>query len=627
MRIRYFFLVLLIAILSITGCSKPEPDQAINKYLEAYQKMDFTEKYNMVTQQTREMITEVQFVNKYEDVYEKLGITDLNITVLKSDEIQWNVVDNKVEIPLKIDFSTWKVGKITVNQNVKMVYIDKQWLIDWEVDDIIPQLQSLNDRIDVIRTLPVRGNILDRKGNPLSQESTVYAVGIFPGKAENLDSSINQLAKLINLNPASIKKLLQQTGVKPHHFVKIYYISETEFEQKKADLMSIPGVDYATDFRYARTYIELTGLSSTLGYLGEINKGELEEKYTEGYQIRDLVGRIGLEKVMENKLRGKPGYLLRVLNSQEEERSVIKFTRPVPGEDITLTIDRRLQTIIERILQDFKGCAVALKPDNGEVLALASFPGFKATDFNLAAYSRKRLSGLISSTDINQLLLDKTQRLFNKPVTGLYIPGSTFKVITALTALEYDDTYDPEKKVNIPDDIWKAEAGWGNYVVKRVPRPEGPVDLTAAMKWSDNIYFARLAYNLGSDKLYKMADRLGFGETIPFIFNTGSSSLARIRPIINSITLADTGYGQGEVLMNPLHLSLIYSALATDGKMKSPVLLKDASEINIWKEKIADEKNIKLLQKILKVNIEDETAYAHPAYIEGLNMAGKTGTA
>ncbi len=615
---KQFNLVILsiFLIFLITGCSRPTPDETVQTFLNYLSAGQYAEMYQLLTVEAKQRISEQDFAAIYQDIYQKVGNLKLELemqTLAEGEE--WPVEDNRVDIPINGSMLTWTVDEIGMNQTLQMVYEEKAWRVDWQPTNILPQLTDLSYQVEVSRTSANRGNIFDRGGKQLAGPGKIYQIGLVPGKMLNWDETIYLMANLLGLSSQRIEQELHQKWVQPNLFVPLRSITAEEWSAKKNDFMSIPGM--LASSQEGRIYTTPVSLAPTIGYLGEINSKELAQWKTDGYVVGDLIGRTGLEKREENYLAGKPGYMIRIVDQSDNEQALVKFTRPMHGGDVFLTIDSTLQKIIERAMGDRQGIAVAMVPNTGEVLALASFPGFDANEFTLGSSSQK----------INQLLNDPGNPLINRPIQSRYIPGSIFKPITALTALELYPEYDPTNKVSIPEDTWRAEAGWGSYSVRRVSRPEGPVDLSAAMKWSDNIYFAQLAYQMGSEPLFTMAKRLGFSEPIPFTLEVELSQLATKQFIPNAITLADTGYGQGQVLVTPLHMAMIYSALATDGKLRQPVLLTSEERGVIWKDNIATIEHFGLLKDILALTIQDPEAFAHSAAISGLELAGKTGTA
>ncbi|MCK4258027.1 MAG: hypothetical protein KAX49_03565 [Halanaerobiales bacterium] len=612
-----FFLCLLVFLLMffVSGCGLPEPDEAAQLFLSRLINEQYEEMYQMLTNEIKAEMTSGSFASYYRNFYDKLGKTRLTLEMVKPNDEKWDIQDNRVRIPIEGMMLTWRVGDLSMNQTLKMIYEEKEWRIDWQPRNIFPQLTNLNHQLEITRTTAQRGGIYDRLGYELAGLGKIYQIGMVPGKMENWDASINTLSELLDLSPAKIEKTLQQKWVRLDLFVPLRSITNEEWLSKRDDLLEIPGLLASSS--ESRVYYSPYSLAQTIGYLGEINQNELKDWEKEGYEVGDWVGRAGLEEKFEKTLAGKPGYMIRIVDENGKEQLMIKFTRSMNGNDLFLTIDKTLQQIAESAMAERRGVVIAMAPQTGEVLTLASFPGYDGNEF---LFGR-------SSTRLKEILNDPFSPLLNRTIQGKYIPGSTFKPLTVLAALELVSEYDFSKKVEIPEDTWRAESGWGSYRVKRVSRPVGPVDLYGAMKWSDNIYFAQLAYQIGSEHLFTISERVGFEEQIPFALDVATSSLSSSRPIANSILLADSGYGQGQILMTPLHIAMIYSAIATDGKIRQPVILSNEEQGSVWKDAIGTIENIDLLQDVLKVTVQDEEAFAHKANIPQLDMAGKTGTA
>lgn len=614
-RIRIGILLCLLTIF-LSACSKPAPDEAAQTFLTRLQEGQYQVMYQQLSTRAKARISEGDFISRYQEILQKVGKTRLTLKMVKPAEGEkWSIEDNRVAIPVIGEMLTWTVGDLKMDQTLHMIYEEKEWRVDWQLSNILPELTSLNDRVKVTRTLAERGGIYDRHGEVLAGTGKVYRIGLVPGKMANWETTIEEMAKLLDLSPQRIQRALEQKWVRPDHFVLLRFITQREWQEKKERFMAIPGMLASSSG--SRVYSDLKSLSPTVGYMGEINQKELAENQMKGYQVGDLIGRDGLEQRFEDYLLGKHGYMIQILDQEGNEKDMVKFTRPMKGDNLFLTIDSSVQVMLEQAMGDKKGFAIVMLPKTGDILGMASLPGFDANEFLLGGESNR----------ITQILKDPATPMLNRPIEGQYIPGSTLKPLTALAALEFVPDYDPLQQVEIPNDTWRAEAGWGSYHVKRVPHPEAPLDLYSAMKWSDNIYFAQLAYKIGSEPLFKMAERMGFGDKVPFILNVAESTLALERPINNKITLADTGYGQGQVIMSPLHLMMIYQALATDGQIKQPILVQSEEQGKVWKESFASQENLTLIQDVLKVAIQDEEALAHKVSIPGLNLAGKTGTA
>lgn len=606
-----------MVIVVLSGCAffRPKPDETAKTFLEHWKNGRYEEMYRLVTAGKQSEIPESDFVKRYQTIYDAIGKTELRVQMVGPEKGKYEVKENRTVIPLQGVMLTTTVGEIVVDQEMTLVYESKAWRVDWKPTFILPQLKEWTYRVQVNQVSGERGHIYDRNGEMIVGTEAIYRIGLVPGKILNREKAIMALSTLLHLSTQRIEQALEQTWVKPESFVPLRAITQEQWQMKKAQFLAIPGMLASNDS--GRIYAGTPGLASTIGYLGELNAKELERLREKGYRSGDRIGRDGLEKQFEAQLAGKPGFKVRFLHQNGQEQEVIS-SHPQKGKDLNLTLDLVLQQVIEKAMGNRRGVAMALNPKTGEMLAMASFPGYDPNEFNLGG----------STNRIREILESPDKPLLNRVTQGKYIPGSIFKPLTALTALELDPAYDPAKKVNLPQSTWQPDASWGSYVVRRVPRPAGPVDLHAAMKWSDNIYFAQLAYRLGSDRLFQMAERAGFETAIPFSLDVARSKLASQRPIPSTVLLADTGYGQGQVLMTPLHLALLYGALGTDGHLRQPVLLSTEEKGKIWiEEPLGSEEHLKLLQDVLRVTVQDPKALAHDAHIPGLDLAGKTGTA
>lgn len=614
---RKIWIGFLIGVVLLSGCAffRPKPDETGKTFLELWQKGQYEEMYRLLAVARQGEISETDFAKRYRTIYDAVGKTTLRVQLVEPEQGKYEVKENRTSIPVQGTLGTSTVGEIVMDQNLEMVYEDKQWRVDWKPTLILPQLKEWTYRVQVTRTSGERGHIFDRNGELLVGTGDMYRIGLVPGKIQDRAKAVAGLATLLNLPAQRIEQALNQKWVEDGSFVPLRSITKEEWQAKKSQFLAIPGMLASSDT--GRVYFGTASLAPTIGYLGEINAKELESLKDKGYRSGDRIGKEGLERKFESQLLGKSGFKVRFLDADGHEQAFLS-SNPQKGSDLTLTLDLGLQQAIEEAMGDRRGVAVALNPKTGEVLALASFPGYDPDEFNLGGGSNR----------VNEILQDPDKPLLNRAIQGKYIPGSTFKPFTALTALEFDPDYDPAKKVELPQSTWQPDPSWGNYVVRRVPRPAGPVDLHSAMKWSDNIYFAQLAYKLGSDPLFQMAERAGFDKVIPFTLDVAKSKLASNRPIPSTILLADTGYGQGQVLMTPLHLALIYGAFATDGRLRQPVLLATEEKGKVWLEQpLGTDEHLALLRDVLKVTVQDPKALAHDAHIPGLDLAGKTGTA
>ena len=207
-----------------------------------------------------------------------------------------------------------------------------------------------------------------------------------------------------------------------------------------------------------------------------------------------------------------------------------------------------------------------------------------------------------------------------------YAPGSTMKLITAAIGLN-TGKINPDESIEINGLTWQKDSSWGNYKITRVENVS-PVSLREAAKHSDNIYFAQAALKIGSDDLISGIKGFGIGEEMTFEYPMTDSSISNDGSLNSEILLADTGYGQGELMVTPLNMALAYSALANNGNIMTPrLVLSDNSTASIWKESAIKPENLHTLIEDFSAMVNDEDGHAYEMKIDGYNIAAKTGTA
>ncbi|UUZ97768.1 hypothetical protein LJK87_48560 [Paenibacillus sp. P25] len=266
-------------------------------------------------------------------------------------------------------------------------------------------------------------------------------------------------------------------------------------------------------------------------------------------------------------------------------------------------------------LEKDTGAGAAIQPMTGEILALVSAPSY---DPNLW------IAG-VSAAQWKAWTEDPDKPLFNR-FAHAYAPGSSFKPLMVAAAMQAK-TLDPEQVKTITGKQWKKDASWGNYYVTRVSDAASDINLSKALMYSDNIYFAQAALDMGKDRFTAELGKFGFGEKLelPLAVDVSSLSNAGIK---NEIQLADSGYGQGEVVMTPIHVAAAYTVFTNGGNMLKPVLeLKDRPTGEIWKSGLIAPDVSRTVTTKMKEVIDNPAGTGHAAKIQGLSLAGKTGTA
>lgn len=366
-----------------------------------------------------------------------------------------------------------------------------------------------------------------------------------------------------------------------------------------------------------RVYPLNEAAAQLVGYVKNINQDELKKLKNQGYTRYDSIGETGIEKIYEKQLKGENGAVIYIKDSMGTPKATIAEKKVQDGKDIKLTIDSNIQNALYNQLKGDSGTAVAVNPKTGEILAMVSTPSF---DPNLFALDKG-----IPSNKWNEIINNPLNPL-NARFTDTYAPGSTFKVITAAIGIKSGKLL-PQTGVKITGLNWQPNRSWGSYFITRVDNILEPENLEKAFVYSDNIYFAQTALKITKSTFIDGIKQFGIGEEIPFEYPLRESQISKNGNIKNNIQLADSGYGQGEVSINPVQLSMIYGSLVNGGSILKPHLLYGANLSDVWKENvISKDARSEILNDLIQV-IKDPHGTGHGASVPGISLAGKTGTA
>ena len=355
-----------------------------------------------------------------------------------------------------------------------------------------------------------------------------------------------------------------------------------------------------------------------MGYIQQVTAEDLEENPDKGYTSQSRIGRTGLEAIYEDRLRGTNGCRIYIEDRNGEEKEVLAWREVQDGEDITVTIDAELQSALYDAFAEDRSCHVAMNPATGEVLALVSTPSYDGNSFVLG----------LSDAQWNALNEDPGQPMYNR-FRASFVPGSSLKPVIGAIGLT-TGTLDVEADMGDSGLSWQQDESWGTYTVTTLEDYDGPGNLENALIYSDNIYFAKAALQIGSETLEEQFGKIGFLEAVPFEFGTTPSQYVNEGNSLSSdeILLADTGYGQGEVLVNPIHLASIYSAFVNDGNMIRPVLeYSGGSAPQYWIEGAFDPEAAETVRNDLIQVVESPEGTGHSVRVDGVTLAAKTGTA
>lgn len=441
------------------------------------------------------------------------------------------------------------------------------------------QTRSNSNRIKLLPVAPNRGLIYDRNGILLADNKPVYSLEVIAEDVDDIKTSIVEVSQLLDISPERQNKFFKSMKRK-RRFKPVELHSRLSDQQ--VALFSVNQHKYPGIFVNARLkrYYPFSDLTThNLGYVARINRKDLNKLEREGksenYAATYGIGRLGIERYYEDMLHGTIGHQEVEINNQGRVIRTLNYTPPLPGKDLTLTLDIELQMIAKRALSGKRGAIVAMNPQTGGVLAMYSNPSY---DGNLFVHG-------ISSKNYKKLLNSKDLPLINRSVQG-YPPASTVKPFLALTGLE-ENVITPSTEINDPG--WYQLDGLPNKYRDWKPWGHGKVNLTKAIEQSCNIYFYDLAFKLGITKISNMMERFGFGDYTGIDIHEENKAImpsvawkrARYnKPWYTGETLS-VGIGQSFWTVTPLQLAQALTTLVNHGERKVPHLLKANSELII----------------------------------------------
>ena len=583
-----------------------KPEDVLIKYVGYVNEQNYEEMYKLLTNDSKEQISKEDFITRNKNIYEGIDMTDMKIEITNVTE-----ENSKTYVISYNQSMNSEAGKIEF-ENTANVIKDKElgYQLNWKSSLIFPNLSS-TDKVRIKTISAERGSIVDKNGNMLAGLGTVSSVGIVPGKlGENKDENIEKIANLLGTTADSINKTLSASWVKDDTFVPLKKIQVDSIELKE-QLLQIPGIKITST--KSRVYPLGEASAHLVGYVQNITADELKENRGKGYTSTSVIGKAGLEKKYEKRLKGKDGVEIYIEDSDGKRKKDIAKIDVQNGETIKLTIDSTMQSKLYNELKNDAGFFVVMHPNTGALLALVSTPSYDPNDFTL---------GL--STEKWNAIKDNE----NKPMLTRYLqsycPGSTFKAVTGAVGLTTG-------KLSTSDTFsysglsWKKD-GWGQYDITTLTAYSGPKNLENAMIHSDNIYFAQAALQIGAKSFTSGLKQIKFGENIDFTLGNIKSQYTNNGEISNEKVLADSGYGQGEILVNPIHMASIYSAFANDGNMIKPYL-EEGTETSYLVEGAFTKEAANTIKEDLIQVVENQEGTAKDMRVQGRTIAGKTGTA
>ncbi|MGO3872971.1 MAG: penicillin-binding protein PBP4(5) [Lacticaseibacillus paracasei] len=527
-------------------------------------------------------------------VFDRVGASDIKITNVKTKKY-----DSKTyELTFTANMNT-KIGKLSAQHyEAPIVKVGDNWRIQWSPRLLFPSMDG-KDTVQIDLIAATRGQIYDRNNQLLAKNGDVTQAGLVPGKlgtGADRTANLEKIAAAWDVKVTSLETLLKQSWVTDDTFVPVKIVTDSPV---------MTGAAYQTIG--SRTYPLGEAAAQLIGYVGTATADDIRKDPT--LTANSKIGKTGLEQVYDKRLRGTDGGQISIQNGDNIHPLLTK--KAVNGKSLKLTIDANQQKIAYTQLAGKAGSVVTMNPTNGELLTLASSPSYDPNAF---------VNG-ISQTDYDKYA-NNTSLPFLSRFAQRYAPGSTFKMLTAAIALQ-NKTITPDTTKSISGLKWQKDSSWGDYKVTRTVDAASE-NMTQALVNSDNIWFAQTALKMGAFAYLKgLAPLFKTQADLPLTMK--KAQISNSGKLASETLLADTAYGQGQLLLSPIEQAAMYSTIANGGTMQQPTLIqgtKGKRTSSVLQANAAD-----TVKTALTHVVSDQAGTAHDLAIDGHTIAAKTGTA
>jgi penicillin-binding protein 2 len=612
----------------------PSTEAAASAFLDSWQNDDYPAMYAMLTRASREAISEEDFVTRYADIAATMSLQTLSYEILST-----LTNPSTAQTAFRVTYETKLVGVLQRDMLMQFELEGGQWHITWSPELILPELAGGN-RLVMDYRIPARGDIYDRKGQPVVTWSSAVALGIVPGQI-NPDSEsflLSELSRLTSLSPGTIQAFYQ--FAQPDWYVPVGETTAEEFNNRLGVLSGLGGLAW-TEYQ-ARFYHNGGIAPQSVGYMLSISPEQLVEYRRLGYRGDERVGASGVEKWAEDFLAGKHGGSLYVVSPEGQIVTRLAASDPEPAQTIYLTIDRTYQQQVQAALAGFRGAAVVLERDTGRILALVSSPGFDPNLFEPANRNNMLLSSLLN---------DGNRPLFNRATQGTYPLGSVFKIVTMAAALESDSytplsTYDCQYSfteligITLYDWTWERCQRELRETGECRTQPSGLLTLPEGLMRSCNPWFYHIGLALYNQDqataIAEMSRAFGLGRA------TGLEQVPEASGQIvdppSPLDATNQAIGQGDNLVTPLQVAAFVAAVGNGGTLYRPQFVERIQPIEgaptlVFEPQATGElplspENLRVIQDAMKAVVDNPRGTAN-LRLRGLifRVAGKTGTA
>ena len=584
------------------------PEEISNAYFEYVNEGKYEKIYDLLTTESKEKISQEDFVKAYNNFFEEIeceAIKTANINLQKQDAYNTKVTYTNSVRTL--------YGEFDYENSLNLKKLDdKKYYIDWNYNAVYPNYDA-GYSVKINTDEAKRGSLIDRNGILLAGSGYIASVGLVSGwmNSDTKEQDIKKVSELLGISAETINKKMSASYVKSDTFVELDTISKQEL-QLLSNLREIEGIKI-NDVE-SRVYPLGEKAAHITGYVQKANSDDLKEN--KKYDENTLIGRTGLELAYNERLRGENGYEVLLIDENGNTKSTVLKTEKIDGENIKLTIDANIQSTVYDIYSEDNSATVVMYPGTGEIIALVSTPSYDPNKFVIG----------MTTQEWNDLNNNPNNPMYTRFLKR-YAPGSSFKPVIGAIALETGtiNSYDEYEKSGTS---WQKDSSWGSYYITTLKEYDEPATLLNALIYSDNIFFAKTALKIGAEKLEKELRELGFEKDLEIDLEAKNSQISNDGKFTSEIQLADSGYGQGQILLNPIHYAAIYGIFANNGNMVKPYIeMAQDTETTFIKEHAFSKQVTDVIKNALIQTIENPEGTAHSAKIEGLKLAGKTGTA
>lgn len=527
-------------------------------------------------------------------VFDRVGASDIKITNVKTKKY-----DSKTyELTFTANMNT-KIGKLSAQHyEAPIVKVGDNWRIQWSPRLLFPSMDG-KDTVQIDLIAATRGQIYDRNNQLLAKNGDVTQAGLVPGKlgtGADRTANLEKIAAAWDVKVTSLETLLKQSWVTDDTFVPVKIVTDSPV---------MTGAAYQTIG--SRTYPLGEAAAQLIGYVGTATADDIRKDPT--LTANSKIGKTGLEQIYDKQLRGTDGGQISIQNGDNIHPLLTK--KAVNGKSLKLTIDANQQKTAYTQLAGKAGSVVTMNPTNGELLTLASSPSYDPNAF---------VNG-ISQTDYDKYA-NNTSLPFLSRFAQRYAPGSTFKMLTAAIALQ-NKTITPDTTKSISGLKWQKDSSWGDYKVTRTVDAASE-NMTQALVNSDNIWFAQVALKMGASAYLKGLVPL-FKTQADLPLTMKKAQISNSGKLASETLLADTAYGQGQLLLSPIEQAAMYSTIANGGTMQQPTLIQGTKGKRTNSVLQANAANT--VKTALTHVVSDQAGTAHNLAIDGHTIAAKTGTA